>query len=425
MTDGLTHTSRWRTCEHWEAAPGPGQRRAAMTMCRKGTDGGAARPFALGDRSLCAAGWYLRRCGRACGTRGRPAGPGVMWWTRHKAVILGGGRGRPGQLGGRRVAGVARRREGETGVGGALALAHRRAVALAVHRRTGALAEPGAGCEDRQHRERAAADRARPTRTSCTCSRSRAGSAGSWRSSPPHYPAGCRAGAQRPRGRPGTAASVRAARLRLLGGHGHAAALHSADRADRGPLRRHQQRVLPGQQPDRARTTCTPTRGSCSTQAPHASKARDIGFRFGPPPPGGKTTRSASVSYPAASFTFAWSAAKNRWLVSMDGARAVTTDGGRLAPATVVIQHTTVRHVPVPGVRQAPAVRGERRVGDRAGPARRQRVDHTLVPAVGQRRHHVHQRVRPADDLRPRPGLDRAGLPVTRSRQPTSRADSR
>jgi Protein of unknown function (DUF3048) C-terminal domain/Protein of unknown function (DUF3048) N-terminal domain len=78
-------------------------------------------------------------------------------------------------------------------------------------------------------------------------------------------------------------------------------------------------------------------------QAAGASKARDIGFRFGPPPPGGKVTRSASVSYPAASFRFTWSAAKGRWLVSMDGARAMTTDGGRLAPATVVIQDTTVR----------------------------------------------------------------------------------
>jgi hypothetical protein len=78
-------------------------------------------------------------------------------------------------------------------------------------------------------------------------------------------------------------------------------------------------------------------------QAAGASKARGIGFRFGPPPPGGKVTKSASVSYPAASFRFTWSAAKGRWLVSMDGARAMTTDGGRLAPATVVIQHTTVR----------------------------------------------------------------------------------
>ena len=78
-------------------------------------------------------------------------------------------------------------------------------------------------------------------------------------------------------------------------------------------------------------------------QAHGASKARDIGFRFGPPPPGGTATRSASVSYPAASFRFTWSAPKSRWLVSMDGRPAVTTDGGRLSPATVVIQHTTVR----------------------------------------------------------------------------------
>jgi DUF3048 family protein len=78
-------------------------------------------------------------------------------------------------------------------------------------------------------------------------------------------------------------------------------------------------------------------------QAPRASVARDIGFRFGPAPAGGNPARSASVSYPAASFRFTWSAAKDRWLVSMDGRRAVTTDGGRLSPATVVIQYTTVR----------------------------------------------------------------------------------
>jgi Protein of unknown function (DUF3048) N-terminal domain/Protein of unknown function (DUF3048) C-terminal domain len=78
-------------------------------------------------------------------------------------------------------------------------------------------------------------------------------------------------------------------------------------------------------------------------QAPRASAAHDIGFRFGPPPADGKPTRSASVSYPAASFRFTWSAAKERWLVSMDSRPAVTTDGGRLSPATVVIQYTTVR----------------------------------------------------------------------------------
>jgi hypothetical protein len=78
-------------------------------------------------------------------------------------------------------------------------------------------------------------------------------------------------------------------------------------------------------------------------EAPQASRARDIGFRFGQAPPGGKLTPSASVAYPSAAFRFTWSAAKGRWLVSMDGTEARTIDGGRLAPATVVIQYTTVR----------------------------------------------------------------------------------
>jgi hypothetical protein len=78
-------------------------------------------------------------------------------------------------------------------------------------------------------------------------------------------------------------------------------------------------------------------------QASGASTARDIGFRFGPPPPGGKVTWSVSVSYPAASFRFTWSAAKGRWLVTMDGRPAVSSSGVRLSAATVVIQHTTVR----------------------------------------------------------------------------------
>jgi Protein of unknown function (DUF3048) N-terminal domain/Protein of unknown function (DUF3048) C-terminal domain len=78
-------------------------------------------------------------------------------------------------------------------------------------------------------------------------------------------------------------------------------------------------------------------------QAPGASKAHDIGFRFGPPPAGGEATRSEPVSYQAASFRFTWSAKAGRWLVSTDGSPAVTSGGARLSAATVVIQHTTVR----------------------------------------------------------------------------------
>jgi Protein of unknown function (DUF3048) N-terminal domain/Protein of unknown function (DUF3048) C-terminal domain len=78
-------------------------------------------------------------------------------------------------------------------------------------------------------------------------------------------------------------------------------------------------------------------------EAAGASTAHDIGFRFGPPPPGGRPTASFSVSYPAAAFTFRWSARSRRWLVWMDGAQATDAAGGHLGAATVVIQDTVVR----------------------------------------------------------------------------------
>ena len=88
-------------------------------------------------------------------------------------------------------------------------------------------------------------------------------------------------------------------------------------------------------------------------EAHGASTARDIGFRFGPAPAGGTVTAARSVSYPAASFTFRWSAGQGRWLVWMDGAPALSgpaiggTAGGaaterQLGAPTVVIQYTRV-----------------------------------------------------------------------------------
>jgi hypothetical protein len=78
-------------------------------------------------------------------------------------------------------------------------------------------------------------------------------------------------------------------------------------------------------------------------EAPGASKARNIGFRFGPAPSGGRATTSFSVSYPAAAFMFRWSATDGRWLTWMDGAPARATEGGQLGAPTVVIQYTKVR----------------------------------------------------------------------------------
>jgi hypothetical protein len=78
-------------------------------------------------------------------------------------------------------------------------------------------------------------------------------------------------------------------------------------------------------------------------EASGASIAHDIGFRFGPAPAGGHPAASFSVSYPAASFMFRWSAKDGRWLVWMDGAPARAAEGGQLGAPTMVIQYTRVR----------------------------------------------------------------------------------
>jgi Protein of unknown function (DUF3048) N-terminal domain/Protein of unknown function (DUF3048) C-terminal domain len=78
-------------------------------------------------------------------------------------------------------------------------------------------------------------------------------------------------------------------------------------------------------------------------EARHASLARDIGFRFGSAPPGGKKVHSYTVRYRAARFTFWWSHKQHRWLVSMDGRLARSADGHRLGGRTVVVQYTKVR----------------------------------------------------------------------------------
>jgi Protein of unknown function (DUF3048) N-terminal domain/Protein of unknown function (DUF3048) C-terminal domain len=70
--------------------------------------------------------------------------------------------------------------------------------------------------------------------------------------------------------------------------------------------------------------------------------AKDVGFRFGSLPSGGAPTTGTVLRYPAASTGFTWSKTRRRWNVSLDGRAAATTDGGRLAPATVVVQHTRV-----------------------------------------------------------------------------------
>ncbi|MFJ9111249.1 DUF3048 domain-containing protein [Streptomyces sp. NPDC102283] len=69
----------------------------------------------------------------------------------------------------------------------------------------------------------------------------------------------------------------------------------------------------------------------------------ELGLEVGAPPPGGDRENSRTVRYPSASVTFTWSAERERWLVSLDGSPARTSEGGRLGAGTVVVQDVTVR----------------------------------------------------------------------------------
>lgn len=71
--------------------------------------------------------------------------------------------------------------------------------------------------------------------------------------------------------------------------------------------------------------------------------ALTTGYHYGAAPDGGTEENSRTVSYPAARFTFTWSASQERWLVTMDGTPTVTTDGERVTAATVVVQYVKVR----------------------------------------------------------------------------------
>lgn len=78
------------------------------------------------------------------------------------------------------------------------------------------------------------------------------------------------------------------------------------------------------------------------SEAKGASKARDIGFRFGAAPAGGKPTKAYDVRYRSFAFGARWSAGQHRWLISMDGRPATAADGKRLGARTVVVQYTKV-----------------------------------------------------------------------------------
>lgn len=70
---------------------------------------------------------------------------------------------------------------------------------------------------------------------------------------------------------------------------------------------------------------------------------RDIGFRFGPPPPGGHPVPATEVRYSATTIGVQWVPAAARWVISMDGAPLTSASGPRPGAATVVLQRVSVR----------------------------------------------------------------------------------
>ncbi|WP_083980982.1 DUF3048 domain-containing protein [Actinomadura chibensis] len=74
-------------------------------------------------------------------------------------------------------------------------------------------------------------------------------------------------------------------------------------------------------------------------RAPKAAKPRDIGFRFGDAPAGGRRVRSFTARWPAATMGFTWSAKQRRWLASWGGRPDVAAEGGVLGGRTVVVQY--------------------------------------------------------------------------------------
>ncbi|REE94686.1 DUF3048 family protein [Thermomonospora umbrina] len=74
-------------------------------------------------------------------------------------------------------------------------------------------------------------------------------------------------------------------------------------------------------------------------RAPKADRPRDIGFRFGPAPAGGKPTKGFTAHWPSATMGFTWSAKEKRWLSTHGGRTNTAAEGGVIGGETVVIQY--------------------------------------------------------------------------------------
>lgn len=81
----------------------------------------------------------------------------------------------------------------------------------------------------------------------------------------------------------------------------------------------------------------------------------DIGFRFGPTPPGGRPAPDATVRYQSATIRVIWTPAEGRWVVDMDGAPLTTASGTRPGATTVVLQKVAVHDTAIRDAAGAPS----------------------------------------------------------------------
>ncbi len=142
-------------------------------------------------------------------------------------------------------------------------------------------------------------------------------------------------------------------------------------------------------------------------EAAGASTAHDIGFRFGPPPPGGRARDIVQRFLPGGVVHLPLVAA-DAPLAGLDG-RHAGDRRRRRGPRGG--HHGDPVHgradVPVPGIRRPSPVCPVRRFRHRGGAARRALLARALVPARPGQRHDLHPALGRPDDIRARSGVGR------------------
>ncbi|MGH3811200.1 MAG: DUF3048 domain-containing protein [Pseudonocardiaceae bacterium] len=160
----------------------------------------------------------------------------------------------------------------------------------------------------------------------------------------------------------GPVRSTRLTDLQLLANFGRPALAFSGDAAEVGallaqaPVLDVSEEKQPGSyRRDRKRRMPHNLYGDTNRLRRGGAPPRDIGFRFGPIPPGGRPVPAIHVRYRATSIGVQWVPAEARWVISMDGAPLTSASGPRPGAATVVLQRVAVRDTPIRDASGAPS----------------------------------------------------------------------